>query len=669
MVWADSNYTYKKEITVTNTLVSGCVSDFPIYISSNSSDFSKCLSNGYDIKFYNQNETQKLSHEIERFKDDTLIAWVKVPRISSNASHSGNTLYMYYGYSDETIPQQIQSDVWSNDFVDVWHGASYSSQYMVSTSSFDPSIDYLQGVTTDGEYIYVAGKGTDYPGALKSFDLNYNAVSSNQLTEAAPSSLEQISSIFIKDDFIYVADINPNANNGVASHPHVVKFDKGLKYADGGSDPWDPADDVLYDETVTGYNTEGITYFNGYWWLSFGTAEGHLGITSGKGKIRRYDDSWTFVKEYKIPVFGAQGISFWKEGDIIYCGFTVHNNGSYYEQQGFHKFRYDEDSDKFIYLQWFSPHPTSEIMLDQGWDTFDHTDFKPGLSGCVFALRYKGDDTTRIDLVARGSVSSSCLASSNVSRLYDSVGKQHIPSSSGAPKSNVNSKIGYGMELAGTNVVPDDGYNLYTLRDDESYTDSYLNSGSQDFTLESWFNTDNVTAYQRLFVLYDTHGRSYAGVRGDLDGDPIRFAADFGSWTSRGIDISLTADKWYYFAGTYNRETVGISGICVYISGNLLGDRAPSSGTFDSDAANYLAIGYYSKDADEGFDGTLDELRISKCTRNAQWLKTTYNTIDNNNQFLTFGNEEINSTGYKLYTVGSGRLTSVGDGKLYIIKI
>ena len=116
MTWADSNFTYRKKITVQGDYVSGSLSNFPALISSVSTDFQNCQANGYDIKFYNSSQENTLPFEREYFDNSPgkLIAWVKLEKISSNTSCTGNTFWMYYGDDDGT-DQEDSTNVWAGD--------------------------------------------------------------------------------------------------------------------------------------------------------------------------------------------------------------------------------------------------------------------------------------------------------------------------------------------------------------------------------------------------------------------------------------------------------------------------------------------------------------------------------------------------------------------------
>jgi len=119
--WYDNDWPFRKKITIDKNMVSGAHEDFPVLISISNDDEleENALSNGDDILFTSSDGTTKLDHEIEVFdgSDGDLVAWVKVPSLSSTADV---ILYMYYG-NNEGGDQQNVNGVWNLNYKGVWH--------------------------------------------------------------------------------------------------------------------------------------------------------------------------------------------------------------------------------------------------------------------------------------------------------------------------------------------------------------------------------------------------------------------------------------------------------------------------------------------------------------------------------------------------------------------
>ncbi|MGD0160758.1 MAG: DUF2341 domain-containing protein, partial [Candidatus Bathyarchaeia archaeon] len=83
--WWNTNWQYRKSITINHAMVSANLTNFPVLISITDSNLiTHAQSNGNDIAFAD-GSGNKLNHEIEFFNSATgrLVAWVKVPSLSS----------------------------------------------------------------------------------------------------------------------------------------------------------------------------------------------------------------------------------------------------------------------------------------------------------------------------------------------------------------------------------------------------------------------------------------------------------------------------------------------------------------------------------------------------------------------------------------------------------
>lgn len=98
--WYDSNWKYRKEITINNSDNSETLTDYQVKVSLSSStfDFSKAQSTGADIRFTDSDGTTLLNHWIESYDSSgqTATIWVKVPSIPASST---KTVYLYYGNS------------------------------------------------------------------------------------------------------------------------------------------------------------------------------------------------------------------------------------------------------------------------------------------------------------------------------------------------------------------------------------------------------------------------------------------------------------------------------------------------------------------------------------------------------------------------------------------
>ncbi len=115
------DWAYRTKIGIHNASGTETLTDFPLLISLNASnfDFSKAKPDGTDLRFTTPNGVL-LSYEIEKWDPvgRTGAVWVKVPQIDPGST--AGYLQMYFG--NPTAPDgQNVADVWSNGYVGVWH--------------------------------------------------------------------------------------------------------------------------------------------------------------------------------------------------------------------------------------------------------------------------------------------------------------------------------------------------------------------------------------------------------------------------------------------------------------------------------------------------------------------------------------------------------------------
>jgi hypothetical protein len=123
--WDYIPLSYRKEIVIDSTKVSGDLTNFPVLLDIYDSDLNnkgKVQADGDDILFCDASGN-KLDHEIELF-DQTgngthahLVSWIKIPYLSGTTD---TTIYMYFGnrgFSSQANP----TAVWNSNYKGVWH--------------------------------------------------------------------------------------------------------------------------------------------------------------------------------------------------------------------------------------------------------------------------------------------------------------------------------------------------------------------------------------------------------------------------------------------------------------------------------------------------------------------------------------------------------------------
>jgi hypothetical protein len=137
--WWDSNWNYKKNITIDHTKVYETLTKFPVLISFTDTDLKDhTQSDGDDICFIDSTETTQYNHEIETYVSATgqLVAWVNITSLSSVTN---TTIWMYYGNGICSSQQDVTGTWDTGRYVGVWHMND------LTTSTVNDSINIKDG--------------------------------------------------------------------------------------------------------------------------------------------------------------------------------------------------------------------------------------------------------------------------------------------------------------------------------------------------------------------------------------------------------------------------------------------------------------------------------------------------------------------------------------------
>jgi len=154
--WTNMTYTFttesepeikRKALTINHSLVAANLVNFPVLIDITDSDLaSEAQPDGSDIYFTDSGDVQ-LSHEIELYSAGHLVAWVKVPSLSSSVD---TTLYMCYGDPGAGDPENPAA-VWDANFMMVQHLNE------VSGVIYDSTVNGNNGTAVNGVVRNAAG--------------------------------------------------------------------------------------------------------------------------------------------------------------------------------------------------------------------------------------------------------------------------------------------------------------------------------------------------------------------------------------------------------------------------------------------------------------------------------------------------------------------------------
>jgi len=138
-----SAWRFRKRITVSSIVTAATLSDFPVLIrATNDAELiAGARSDGADIVFTASDGVTSLSFEVQRWEAGQLLAWVRLPELSSTAE---TDFYLYYGNDAMTTTMSDGPATWLG-YQGVWH----MDQDPASSQQLDSSSAGLDGTTRD----------------------------------------------------------------------------------------------------------------------------------------------------------------------------------------------------------------------------------------------------------------------------------------------------------------------------------------------------------------------------------------------------------------------------------------------------------------------------------------------------------------------------------------
>jgi flagellin-like protein len=168
-------------------------------------------------------------------------------------------------------------------------------------------------------------------------------------------------------------------------------------------------------------------------------------------------------------------------------------------------------------------------------------------------------------------------------------------------------------------------------------------TASQDFTVSAWVNTNLAPVagtWPAMVRKVDDDGSPADGysliLHSGLSGPWYIEIYDGGSIYTAAGDLNIADSSWHYIAGVRTGAA-----LIAYEDGNLA-DRNPGGSSGDLSQGYPLRLASNCATPPNGlmFTGTLDEVRVSKTARSADWVKTEYNNQNSPSSFYALGGEE-----------------------------
>jgi hypothetical protein len=133
--WWNTDWNYRKLITINSSQVESTLFNFPVLINlaSDSDLVAHAQADGDDIAFVLDIDNTQLNHEIETFNATTgeFNCWVNVTSLSSTVD---TMIWMYYGNPSCSSQQNIIG-TWDSSFGGVWHLGEISGTFNDSTTN------------------------------------------------------------------------------------------------------------------------------------------------------------------------------------------------------------------------------------------------------------------------------------------------------------------------------------------------------------------------------------------------------------------------------------------------------------------------------------------------------------------------------------------------------
>lgn len=190
--WWNSNWNYRRTITIDNNYIDTDLVNFTVFVPLSNDIVSKS-NNGDSIRFVGNDNLTVYSHEIDKWNGTgTSYAWVKIPSVSSSTLTKFN---LYYG---NPVASSVANnpDTWDDNFVGVWHLSNTSridskgnrdlgengnpvhdDDYGIIDGTYDwDSVDdaltnaSLSGFPTGNRTVEIWAYADDYPSKVGTYD-------------------------------------------------------------------------------------------------------------------------------------------------------------------------------------------------------------------------------------------------------------------------------------------------------------------------------------------------------------------------------------------------------------------------------------------------------------------------------------------------------------------
>ncbi|MEM9327179.1 MAG: DUF2341 domain-containing protein [Bacteroidota bacterium] len=675
------DYTYTRRIIINSDNVFGSSPhvDFPVMISLTTDDLRSTANggrvesaSGFDIIFSDEFESIVFDHEIDSYDPVTgeYIAWVRIPSLPTDVD---TEIRMHYGNSDATNPST--SNTWSSNYESVFH---LSSESAVIDSEDGSAVTNDGATTTTG----VIGNALDFVTSESDrIDLGqtYHTELANAMTLSAWVNIDDVS--------------QDNAIIGQFSFPPESSYLLWMDTDGGDSFAFGAATSGSLDRT--GENS-GVSAIQDTWHYVVGTWDGSTIAVYVDGELEDSDPlSGTLDVQSIRAAIGDNGVdnthTRFMDGQIdeVRIG-SVANSADWIKTEYFNQ---NDPSTFYTVLDNSSDYAYQKqitIDSDRVFGTVAHADFPALVSITDLDLRSTGnggfvESTNGHDIIFTADDQETVLdhqLESYNATTGEVVAWVRIPSLS--PNTDTDFYIFYGQSGATdpstTDTWNSDYLTVYHLNDFQDYSGNgrdLINTGTtaatgliggsramtggtyledadaelyleglSAITMSAWVKSNAAGNDRGITIAREPNNtdQSFA-IRYDDDGidggqpEVIKIGLNVDEGASTKViqlesSASVQTTDWQYISFTWGSGYA----IQLYIDGEL---NTPSD--IDGTAAGTLTdlttllIGLGSQDTRStvGWDGEIDEYRLSDVIRSADWIKTEYFNQSDPDNFLT----------------------------------
>jgi parallel beta-helix repeat protein len=227
----------------------------------------------------------------------------------------------------------------------------------------------------------------------------------------------------------------------------------------------------------------------------------------------------------------------------------------------------------------------------------------------------------------------------NVTAVWDSdyVMVQHLQETSGTHLDSTSTKNDGspkgGVTQTATGRV--DGADLFDGNNDYIEIADSSSLRVVEMTLEAWVRIPgSLPSGYRGIVQHAYNTDNWYGLWKSGNGNRFHFRWSTGDVRRADFSTTISPDTWYYVVGVL--DPVASKAYC-YLNGNL--DKTVSNPDLPPPSGGSTLIGA-ALNVSEWFDGTIDEVRISKIARSEAWIKASFRNLDSPAAYQTVGGQE-----------------------------